>query len=757
MNSLNRWPSSKCFYETDLYTTFFGPHINDEIERILFGQIDNTGVKAVRAFAEDDMAGWHHHFEDFFSYMDSQKLRTPKGLDWIKRHYPNLGQTDLMVEMQAIRNLHCTIWTEGVREIVSAASSNVKFIVSDHPVTVYNAGCPPDSEHCKYPDEPSVALKGTQTIFPLDSNHCLILTNLEYAQNPEQQDPLEKRSNPRFLRHSMVRTDAFIRSRELAEDEVLRINSIIKRRARKYVAAANRDCLYPEETKPLEWAKLGEALLPPNDELYRFGGELYAGYDDGSTYYQDAFGRTIPENEHLKKTVNADIAGDDFCGCGSGRKYKDCCLDKEEHLRPTWDVRGIRERNLILYNAVEDILGFNEGKTWDDVRRELSNEQIIELHKLYGSIWTPDTDIFSLLPKPDGSLRAIYTGLLDPRVISFVALGAAPFFEEVLIQHPFTNPHSVRPKFNPIEEPHQYKQQTLQNIFLLLLLQPFVETGAVNFFPDPCAFDPILQRQVMDMAEQRSGRVEMNQRELECHKELFSQNLFRNKPRQIWEKDIKDAMPELSSEKVRELIEYMERQAKEDPLTLLQDDVFLEGGQLQMINLAPNFEMSLFLAQATGSMILTDSETRWAEFNAAKNPNVDAKAALSAKLTESLIGRELNMSVDAMESIRQRMEGDTRNFREAFREIFSVVVQGKENLDAETARKLGADLEKGIESAIASYDAERDGAFKAKFDLLMPNGGLVDNNVQRLLLKSGSQHHLMSTPLVAFVEPPSNK
>ncbi|MCP1750946.1 hypothetical protein [Bradyrhizobium elkanii] len=39
-----------------------------------------------------------------------------------------------MFEMQGIRMMHCTIWVEAVREIVSAESSDVKFIVSDRRV-----------------------------------------------------------------------------------------------------------------------------------------------------------------------------------------------------------------------------------------------------------------------------------------------------------------------------------------------------------------------------------------------------------------------------------------------------------------------------------------------------------------------------------------------------------------------------------------------------------------------------------------------
>jgi hypothetical protein len=107
------------------------------VERKLFGQIDARGALAVRAFMGDDAGGWHAHFKTFFEYLDIQKIRTPKGLDWLSAQYPRLPQNDLMFEMQGVRRMHCTIWVEGVREIVSAQDADVKFIVSDHPVTIY--------------------------------------------------------------------------------------------------------------------------------------------------------------------------------------------------------------------------------------------------------------------------------------------------------------------------------------------------------------------------------------------------------------------------------------------------------------------------------------------------------------------------------------------------------------------------------------------------------------------------------------------
>ena len=78
----------RCFVEEDLYTTRFGQTLNDEVERFLFGRIDTTGALAVRAFVGNDPQAIHEHFQSLFEYLDAQKLRTPKGLDWIEIRYP---------------------------------------------------------------------------------------------------------------------------------------------------------------------------------------------------------------------------------------------------------------------------------------------------------------------------------------------------------------------------------------------------------------------------------------------------------------------------------------------------------------------------------------------------------------------------------------------------------------------------------------------------------------------------------------------
>lgn len=526
----SRFKSSpkQCFVERDLYTTFFGTLVNDEIEKRVFGAIDTDGAPAIRAFIGEDLRAWHEHFQTLFRLIDVQKLRTPKGLAWLRSQYPRLSQNQLMEEMQAVQAMHCTIWSEGVREIVSAADSVVKFIISDHPVTVYNHALPPDGLACRYPLDPSIALKASQTIYPLDRDHYLILTNLEYAKD-EEAAPTEKRIFARNFRSSMVRTDAFARLRRLDDDEVRQINRIIKARADRYIAAGREEWLDPEARDATPWSELRGVLRPPERALFDLGGEMYAKFEDCSVHYQDQFGRTEKENEFLKKAVvEANLKAGDPCGCGSGMAFKACCKPLPVHLRPSWKARGIRERNLTLYRAITDILGLEKGRDWLEVRRSVTDDNIRDVHGIYKTLWPIETDILQLLPKPDGRPRAVYTGSLHPAAIMDFALGSALYFGEVLIENPFVHAGHIRPEFNLIDNPHAYHQDFIKTAFLFLTLMPLVETGYVNLSPDPTVFDLHLHGQMLRLARRRSGSMKFALDAEPRARELMEQDFRRN-------------------------------------------------------------------------------------------------------------------------------------------------------------------------------------------------------------------------------------
>lgn len=754
----NNTPTSKAFFQTDLYSTFFGTSVNDEIERRLFGDVDTRGSKAVRAFIGTDMRKWHDHFQDFFNFLDIQKIRTPKGLAWLKAQYPALTQNELMLEMQGIRMLHCTIWAGGVREIVSAEDSEVKFITSDHPVTIYNYAVPPTDAACAYPLDPGIALRGSQTLYPMDRNHCLILTNMEYAKDPNT-DPLQKRTFARNYRQSLTRTDAVIRERKLTPQEVTDINFIIKMRARRYIGGGRREWLYPERNVRRPWSELRKTLTPPDLGLFKFGGEVFVGYENGDVHYQDEFGRSEKPREFLiKKPPDTPLRPGDYCGCGSGKSFNECCQSKPEALRPAWNEKSIRERNLMLQNGIVNVLELESGKDWMQIRRELTDEKIGTIYNLYEGLWPLETDLLGLLPKPDGEARAIYTGSIHPSTITDFALAASLYFGGLIMAHPFVHAGTMKKEMSPTGNPKSYRQEFLKTILFFLNVMPLVDRGLINLIPDPCDFDFHLRNQMMSMAQARAMRFDpKDDPRLRKFVEEEARRSIMLMPPDSMRRDIRRLNPDLNEDEVEGVMRASVRMRENDPLSVLQEGS-LEGGkgggQMNMFKLAPNFEITMYLAQATGACIITDSQSRWREVQGTIRGRSNAATPGLASLVTNIERSKFAFPQIATDVAAAALNETSAGYPDQFRDLFKYL-SGIENRGAKPNHEahLVSQFAKTHSSAQGNLQKSRVLVKHGRISCVMPLGGIQDNTVNRLLLMSSSEKHLMSVPAAYFIEP----
>jgi hypothetical protein len=752
----NDTPTSRAFCQKDLYSTFFGTSVNDEIERRLFGDIDGRGSQAVRAFSGTDKNEWHNHFQTFFEYLDTQKIRTPKGLEWLKAQYPKLSQNELMLEMQEIRNLHSTIWVGGVREIISAENSEVKFIFSDHPVTIYNHSVPPTHPLAAYPRDPGIELKASQTIFPLNRNLCLILTNLEYAQNPAAK-PLEKRTFARNFRQMMTRIDAFIRSRQLTSEEVGQVNFVIKSRARRYIAGGRKEWLYPEKSVSQKWGDLRKTFQPPANKLHHFGGEMFVKYESGHVHYQDEFGRTEKPRDFLTKPVPAKpLRPSDICGCGSGSLFKACCEPKPEALRPSWHELSIRERNLILRNGIVDTLGLNGERDWIEVRRELTDEKIRKIYSLYEGLWPLETDLLALLPKPDGAARAVYTGSIDPRAITDFALAAPLYFGELIVAHPFVNSAVMAKEFRPTEHPGRYRQDVLKSIIFFLTIMPLVELGLVNLIPDPCDFDFHLREQMWRMSKVRASTLRFNLDSEPRLKKLMDddrQRILMSMPADMLRRQILKHNPEMSADKVDATMRFAEHKRELDPLAVLQEGALLgAGGQMNSFRLLPNFEIAMYLAQATGASIVTDSPSRWREVQRAIRGQAMATPGLRA-FSGRVTAAKFAFLPDERHVVGLAKAGVCTGYPELMRDLFGYLTRLEErgpkpNREVQLIGRFPK-IHDPAQQIIAKAGLP---SKQGRISCALPPEGIQDNTINRLLLMSSSEHHLSRVPMAFFVD-----
>jgi hypothetical protein len=81
--------------------------------------------------------------------------------------------------------------------------------------------------------------------------------------------------------------------RELEEDEVLRINVILKRRATRYIAAVEEEWLYPERYASVtHWSRLDhDWFLFPHLYKVPFTSGMIVGYKGGGAWGMDEYGR----------------------------------------------------------------------------------------------------------------------------------------------------------------------------------------------------------------------------------------------------------------------------------------------------------------------------------------------------------------------------------------------------------------------------------------------------------------------------------
>ena len=179
-------------------------------------------------------------------------------------------------------------------------------------------------------------------------------------------------------RNAIVRTDGFIRKRKLSSQEVARNNYVLKARARRYIAAGREGMALSGNSVIRALGGASDHSLPPKDELWRFGGEIFAKFEDGHVYYTDEFGRTEHARDFLKD--DADIA-------------------TQHHAVDT----------------IGDVLELEPGRNWVRVRRDLTDEQIGMVCSLYEGFWPLETDLLQLLPKPNGNARAISSAPFIPR------------------------------------------------------------------------------------------------------------------------------------------------------------------------------------------------------------------------------------------------------------------------------------------------------------------------------------------------------
>jgi hypothetical protein len=171
------------------------------------------------------------------------------------------------------------------------------------------------------------------------------------------------------------------------------------------------------------------------------------------------------------------------------------------------------------------------------------------------------------------------------------------------------------------------------------------------------------------------------------------------------------------------------------------------------MKLAPNFEMAMYLAQATGSCIITDSLIRWQEIKRAiQRRNREPTPDLSA-LAHSIQDVRFAFPQHAHHIMALAQDATFATYPALMRDVIKYLSRlselgAKPNVEA----NLNARFARAHLLAQATIKKASIIARESRISCAFPAGGIQDNSVNRLLLMSSSERYLQSVPMAFFIE-----
>ena len=397
-------------------------------------------------------------------------------------------------------------------------------------------------------------------------------------------------------------------------------------------------------------------------------------------------------------------------------------------------------------------MGLTKGKTWDDVRRELSDEQVKRIHDAFSSLWPEDTDLIELLPRPrEDTFRAVYLGVSDPRTVETTILGCLPYFDEVVLAHPFLNA-SNKAEFSPTRSPSQHKTQTLKNVLLLLILEPYIGSGYVHLIPDPGDFNPQFGMSAIQMARERAAdwkpgpqsRNPLNALAKDDHHRYLCQL-----PEGSLGRFFRSHAPEPSDAEIESAIGDMKWERASDPNALLQPVEPGDAGAQFLYIKGYGLEAAMYLATLTGSSIYTEA-SYWQQLHMHAMQADPMADSVWIPVVEALRAVDFPIDMSAPTLLEVRRAGRFGGMRAAMRRFAEAVRQpaGPPRPD-----QIALQFTKAAQALNGEWaDVPRALPLIGNAELSAPTGGFERNDVRRLLLTFGRAKSVHPIPFAMLIK-----
>jgi hypothetical protein len=168
--------------------------------------------------------------------------------------------------------------------------------------------------------------------------------------------------------------------------------------------------------------------------------------------------------------------------------------------------------------------------------------------------------------------------------------------------------------------------------------------------------------------------------------------------------------------------------------------------------MAPNFEITLFLAQATGSFVLTDARARWMEFLSLHHPLLTKSGEHLAEFKATLEGLEIPYLLESERFFDVGHDERAQTFQGLVQDVLTYLTEVPKRGVRPTYEKALTERLKKAHSGIQRLFRKEAGVIPGRLRAMIPADGFCHPNVNRLLLTSGIDHYLPTVPMAFLME-----
>lgn len=319
------------------------------------------------------------------------------------------------------------------------------------------------------------------------------------------------------------------------------------------------------------------------------------------------------------------------CPCGSGDKYKRCCLSTLD-----WNKLAVQGANPILHlslrgknryflNIIADALQLDSlgGPVgWDRIKRACTPQAVRKIHEAIPHIWPSEVDLDRVLESQKKIESGLYVGRYDVQSIFSGISRHSIYSDRILIVDPFVDPRSVRSEYNPVLHPEQHLISTLKHLRLWLTLQPWIEAGLIAFVKNP---EDLNTKLAIEALVAQKTKIESNpelarllENDVQGAKDEHEFNEMSELLMLIHSDESLVAMhhdiyPGKSEADAQKMLRSIEELRENHPL---YSDQFKKGNlssQILKWTTGAGYYTAKLVANATGSHIITDLPFRWKE------------------------------------------------------------------------------------------------------------------------------------------------